>query len=900
MAPGEEDFWAALPSVPMRPAKARTALALAERFQRMRRVNEARIEWFRRRLGDRERDVFDILPLLLHSALPGAPGGVESSMPATGIFNFNLTEVTNAAAGRLFPRAGRRSWASLHRPAIRSLLCVGRSGAHGAMCPDTTDFWLILDERTASGSIRAALEARLSEISIWAARRDLPVRFVALTAAQVQGAMRIDEFYRAHFVLQGQLPLWWLAEPFCDDEEYEVLGSLVECELGQSADTFVDLGRPRPASRDEAMAASLRILAAELVNPADALVELAILDRWNLAEAGPLCEACKQRLLASAEPGPLEVDPQILLVWALAEEAERLAIPGRNRTLQQAFFLHLNSKPQRPLGGLEVRRTWQLLTEHWGWDTSEFLRMERYSSWDAVTLDQQGRYFQTYLEEIFDALAEARPDLEPNCQALLRAKVTSARCPATDQVKLLATGYFPGRLEQDCLKFERTPQGWSLRVGEQQLCFRSGTRGIDGLLAFAVANRLVGPTSSIQLEGRRGPALSAVEARLMRMAQAFGETRPEDIAIGAFAQPACPQRCLVEVSVTPREPLGARGTLEVFEQWDLLDYGTQASCQIERILTWTVDSQGAIRQAEFTGGSGVIELVVELHNCFSSQAPQHVRFEPEGIGSEDRSGAQRLEGLFKTIGETFGRDRGFSDKAVLTRVAGDFHLLMPREGSLVAQGPLATAELSEALASLGVDARRLVPDRKSTHLAHLVAVLELVLPEQEQVFVYPDCPSLGLVAVDARGALWVGGGATTELLWELCSLSLPAQAGPRILRLHASPDGKWETSRIEFSPTPADIWVEGDLADHAGLGFRVRGLAGRRAESFEEAAIWLLSRWGVGLERTPRLALGELLDGGRALEWIQRLRLRQEYARLLDQAFRDQLARVHSGRKNNR
>lgn len=917
MSSDSDDIWSSLPpSAKPPPSEPGVPLDLLQRYQRFVHINERRLEQMTGALTQVQRDVFDLIPFLIHQRVPGAPGGREESKAFVGIRDYKANPRVNAALSRMFPRCQMRTWGSLYRPAVRSLIAMGSTGTLAQTRDSDFDLWVIVDDRCSEGDARTGLVMRLADIESWAHKKGLDVHFFPMSAGQVlrrdfgkiQGesagsalrSMLMEEFYRTHLLLQGQAPLWWLAEPFASTDDYAALPAMLKWEKGIDPEGFIDLGPPEAINADEYLGACLWQMVGSLRRPFKALLKMTLIARHLEQDKPPLlCEMLKERILAMEEPTVLESDPYLILVDTLVDEYDKLGDRDTGRLLRQAFYLKLLSGRADKTKNAEGSTLLRVLADRWGWDASDLIHLERFDRWKVRTIDKMGRAIQIYLERILDKLhTRVGNSVEPSISAedlyVLDTKIRGGRGQHDNQVELLFSGYYPASLVQPQLIYSYEQGAWSMAISSKDDVLRYGVASLGELLAFTAVNGLFGDWSAIRLEGEGVPAATYVRSRLMRMNNVFGGVRPDDVPVADFGNKPKALKVLIEVFSAPRAELGSRGTLAVSEKWDLLEYGKQGKCLIERIVTWTVTSWGTVLRSEFVGAAGLVQLLhLLLSQSMDGQGPV-CKLEPGDFSADSSAGARRVEVLYRRSLEALADGGDEKSGAFVFRAQGAFYLLIRVGRKLLQLGPMDRLSLSEALSGGAVRGRVSVDDA-SVRLGPLCMAFEEENSEVERLFMAPDEPGVGLVARDSNGAYILSARDASALLVECC-LSVLGRPGVIVSRLLRGEDGAWYSEPFEPPVLEPDVWADGDL-ESGSVSFRVKGFDGQLANSTEEAATWLLSRSGMGKERTPLLALGQVYVNGQEPGLVVRMRYKEILSSTLAQSHAEQVALIRLGRK---
>lgn len=901
-----QDFWSQLPGPAQLPVvSAPPPLTPRERQRRYRAVRARRLQALRLGLAEPARQVFDVLPWLLHQVAPGTPAAGETAGCPAGIVNFEPTEAMLQAVRRLFPKVGGQPALSRGRPAIQAVFTIGSMGTLAQTRRSDLDLWLILDEREAQGKGLRLLQRRLDALSAWASARGLEVHFFPLSLEKVRecdfgrldgescgSAMRHalqEEFYRTHLVLQGRAPLWWLVPPRLDEEGYTQAARDLQREAGISLDDYLDLGAPRPVGAEEMLGAGLYQFLKAVQRPFKALLKMALLSRHlDTAEPVLLCELLKERVMGPRPPGPLESDPYLVLLDVLVAEKQAAGRPDEVDLLEEAFYLQVWSAQG---GGEEadLGRTLDELAGRWGWPASRIERLKSFNRWSPAAIDRLGRRIQDYLETVLERLQQRYPSLPP--QALrardfiaLQNKLRCSRGQEPGQVPLLATGYFPGALVQPLLSFYFEPDGVRLDCASGETL----ARGLDPdlAMAFPAQNGLFGPETVVQVEGLPGARLTPIRRRLERLSRFGAGARPDTVPIERFVEAPRPERILAEVQFAPT---GAeREVQRLSHQWDPLDYGPEGVCQLERLVVWEATSWGTVVRRVLEGADGLVELLLWLARFGHSLSPGDLEIAPRDAMSG--RGVPRVRRLAQSALEALSREdpAGPREQALWLHVGGKNILLLRARDAVDALRDLGEDDVQRVLARRPAPpGRRVTLDPASRALEPWREAQRRILRGQARaVLLRQHGGSLLLAAAPDGRMAWDRDGGDRDRLALLLREADAGSDGPARLSLRLSPDGVWE----EVEPPAAgavrpEVVVSGDLGRPAELLFRVEnGEGGGPREALEEAAVRLLAQFKPGRERPAHLGLGQVSLDGREPDTVERLFWRRELEQWLFQA----------------
>ena len=873
---------------------------LLARLLAFRRYNRARLDRLRRGLDSETRAVFDLLPLLVHQPVNGAPGGDDPHRGGYGIVNFEANQHMQHALERFFPQAPWRPGALLGRPVIHSLLAMGSMGTLAQTSRSDLDLWVIFDEGIMGTDQHERLQERLGQVERWADERGLEVHFFPLTAGQVRRAdfgsvgpesagsalrqMLKEEFYRTHLLLQGRVPLWWLAEAGANREDCLRVGEQLLREANLNGDDFIDLGNPEPVVPGEYLGACLWQIVKSLRRPFKSLLKLTLLERaLRWPESTLLCEELKARVQEGADDDSLAADPYFIMVDTVVGDFERGGLPDTANLLKTCFYLQLLAG--RAPAGAEILRRQLLsrLAESWGWSAAEQVRLDGYLRWPLADVVAVGRRIESYMDTILDGLRQqlgsSQADaLDPRDMRLLERKIRTSRSMHHRQVPLLPVAYYPGNLEQAQLRVRESETGWWIAVGNSEGPVAGPLESIDLTAMCAVVNGWFGPATAVSVEG--GQVTSAgLRRRMERMARLFSGARPELVPIDHFAAEACPQAVLLEVRAEGRPQSDVPGTTRLSEQWDLLDYGRQHLCLLDEVLVWTLTTWGTVVHRRYRGSAGLPRLLLELLQQLHGNGYLHLEAVPGDGTAESLAMSKRLQVTLEAAGNGLLAADG-QETALLTTIADYNWMLLRRDEEFRLVGPLDARATSDLLAEGG---RRLVVDPGSVRWSVLRWALERHRVGCEEVFLFRD-EEIAAVVCGAEGQILL-----LEGMPEAASRLIEQVGGREALKACYL---RTDTGRFSECGLPVARMEKADLIAEVVEPERIRlwvtGME-RPARSLDQAATWLLSLWRPGAERSPRLRLRHPVGCSWDMSLAERLRLHAQLLERIEKRCRQAL-----------
>ncbi len=672
-------------------AAQRLAQAPSERHRDLYEVlgrNASRYLYFSRKrlaalftsLSEREREVLASIPFLLHVNDPGLPGYAGAGTPH-GLRHYEPPRQVGPVAAR---------------PAFRALLCVGGAGTLAGKA-GSVELWAVVDEAGLSGPERERLARKMTSIETWAHHRGAGLRLRAVDAARVRqndfaavgsppsdgagppGRIAKEALYRESIHLAGELPLWWVAPVGVDAGEYRRLSERVAAGLPPGTLGFVDLGFIGEPTRGELLRATLWQIERCLREPFDALLRLALLDRY-LDDERPrlLCDLLKKRVFEAAMPTTL-LDPAAMLFDAVAEHLAGRGDWRAFRLAQRCFYLKIGLRlshdaPERArfLERFEVMRAY---VSRWGWNDEVLRDLDALDRWSPERVDRLAADVQRWLLDLFRRLADRVRDeglpVGEDEIAVAGRRLYAVFAAEPGRVRRLFTTFLREPRAEDRLVLLEVPTApasrrWEIhrQVRRDQAVSRADALGAASSLAEAAAwlalNRLFGRHTVVGLVASETEAtLSDLRGLIERFTALLDAPDPLSLPAPTLRDAACIARLALVVNF--ESGAASRGQ------------------RVHDVALVTLDTWGVVRCLRHEGPAA---LPSALGALFRRLAVAERPPEPPVVVVPQGRDAQSLRARVLTLVDRMGRialqrDRG--DRALVTEVGGHFQVYL-RQG----------------------------------------------------------------------------------------------------------------------------------------------------------------------------------------------------------------------------
>jgi adenylate cyclase class 1 len=516
---------------------------LNHRLRTYKAYNSRKLEFIAENLSARERDLFILIPLLLHvhspdfpGYTPGAPAGLHLYYPHADL---------KACLARLLPEVQLppdiRFGHHRREAPIISLAMIGSSGSVAQTRRSDFDFWVIhqdLDEKQ-----RILLEEKVRLIEDWAARRHRSqVHFFVLSVDQVTkndfgqtegesagSAMAMllkEEFYRTMTLVAGRIPVWWLAPPSCAEERYRTVVEQSARSQLMDPGQLIDLGYLGQPEPEEYLGGALWHINKTIGSPFKSVLKLAVLEVYLLDQPELLADTLKRRLWSRNSDQALLLDPYLLMIDRAGGYLEAAGRTGDIELLQACLYLKTGLKitlQDRKDPELTGRKRHLVQTlDRWGWSQHRAGQFNDFQQWSYQQRIRFNERLNRFLLSAYEKLTGSLDRSAPNGQGIRRDDLTvlgrrllrfyeqrenKVRVLPNfleepihvPDLTLFASGHTTGRQE---VAWEVYAGDWDrtrIRAHQAESSLLKRTDGLASALAFVVANELYAPTTSLHL-----------------------------------------------------------------------------------------------------------------------------------------------------------------------------------------------------------------------------------------------------------------------------------------------------------------------------------------------------------------------------------------------------------------
>lgn len=543
-----------------------------------RRRTELALDTFR----PEQKDLFELIPFLIHSDCELLPTDNPVRKAPAGIFGyFCPLEILQLAKKYFIIDESPPPMRKQHR--IEGLFTIGSAGTIAQSADSDLDYWVCVDDTALGEEGSTLLNAKLRAIEEWASKTfntELHLFVVDLTSVRedrfgasdhessgsAQGKILKEEFYRTMIHIAGKIPLWCVLPPGLKDKHYKYFLSLAS----RFHKDYLDLGNVSAIPTGEYFGASIWQLFKSLKSPYKSVMKMALLEKYIQEEEqrGLLCNRLKAGWLLGRYDMRY-LDPYLLLFEEVLDYYRGTEQISTELILQDCFFLKLGIRSVADLDSLVIgakKRLVQDYIESWNWTETKVQDLGHFREWPFDKIFRLSTKINTYMIETYKKLSSSLQTksaggtmITPQDLTILGRKMFvqfSKQAHKVEKLPLVVHG--KDLFQQLSFQYTETKKGqatWHLshlkRAGQRA---RSGgellKKGrIEEISIWLVHNGLYLPSTSFQLMPNPTPiALQDILDLLRKLHEFFPLHEVEEIAPQAFLKDPYIQKLFITVN----------------------------------------------------------------------------------------------------------------------------------------------------------------------------------------------------------------------------------------------------------------------------------------------------------------------------------------------------------------
>lgn len=604
------------------------------------------------------RQVFNLVPVLLHYNNPLLPGYVSGEVPH-GISHFEPSEEQHNFVNDLCLTANCDAVTEVTETTILGLYTMGSTASIGQCCDSDLDIW-VCHQHELSRERRLLLENKCMLITQWADTRGIEVNFFLVPdnkfkvgnnahmtkegCGSASHLLLLDEFYRSAMLIAGKPLLWTMIPPQHENNYEQYVASLVgsdELDL----DNFLDLGGFGRIPAEEYFGSSLWQLYKGIDSPYKAVLKTLLMEAYSWAYPNThLISLRAKETLHQQEFYDKTLDSYWLMLNQVTEYLEATQDMKRLELARRCFYMKTCDRLSQPIGEDEPLWRRNILKEvvaDWGWTQETFELLDNRENWKVEQVRvAHGELLEALMVSYRNLIRFARRNnigesINPEDIGILSRKLYAAFESLPGKVVLVNPSISPDLSESDLSVIQvpearSNPEGWYLYKSSLDTKEILGTTALEHspylskLLAWSHFNGLLTPATKVHLFNQGS---DLVQQNLQQFCTDLATSFPVKIANAsnlALSRP-CEIRHL-GIFVNLEQDPTCHWANKVIEfdanASDVFSFGANKECLVGSIDLVYRNSWNEIRTLNFSGEEQIIEALTtilgKMHNDAAS------------------------------------------------------------------------------------------------------------------------------------------------------------------------------------------------------------------------------------------------------------------------------------------
>ncbi|MDC9587935.1 class I adenylate cyclase [Xenorhabdus sp. XENO-10] len=372
--------------------------------QRLDAINQLRLERATSLMGDAFKQVYSLIPVLLHHHHPMMPGYIKNGIPH-GVCFFMPDESQqfwiNALDNQLIDVLPD---VPSHTPngelPITGIYSMGSTSSIGQSCSSDVDVW-VCHQSWLDSDEKALLEQKCALIEEWASSLGIEVTFFLIDenrfrhnacgslngedCGSTQHILLLDEFYRTAVCMAGKRLLWAMV-PVEEEAHYDEYVLSLYAQGVLTPNEWLDLGGLGELSAEEYFGASLWQLYKSVDSPYKAVLKSLLLEAysWEYPNGKLLAMEMKQ-YFHDGSIVSFGLDAYSMMLERVTRYLTATNDLTRLDLARRCFYLKvceklLESQDDKGCTGWRRQVISQLVRE-WGWDDNKLAILDNRNSW---------------------------------------------------------------------------------------------------------------------------------------------------------------------------------------------------------------------------------------------------------------------------------------------------------------------------------------------------------------------------------------------------------------------------------------------------------------------------------------------------------------------------------------
>ncbi|WP_391528093.1 class I adenylate cyclase [Photorhabdus akhurstii] len=615
--------------------------------QRLDAINQLRLERASTAMSAEFKQVYSLLPVLLHYHHPMMPGYINGNVPY-GVCFFVHDEAQKSYLSDLESKLDH----FIEHPAngelpITGIYSMGSTSSIGQSGCSDLDIW-VCHQSWLDNDERLLLQRKCTLIEQWAAALGIEVNFFLIDenrfrhnasgslggedCGSTQHILLLDEFYRTAVRMAGKRLLWEMV-PVEEERHYDEYVLSLYAQGVLTPNEWLDLGGLGELSAEEYFGASLWQLYKSIDSPYKAVLKSLLLEAysWEYPNGKLLAMDMKQRLHAG-EIVSFGLDAYSMMLERVTRYLTEINDTTRLDLIRRCFYLKVCEKlslNQDDKGCIGWRR--QVLTQlvyEWKWEPERLNVLDNRNSWKIEQVrDAHNELLDTMMQSYRNLIRFARRNnlsvsASPQDIGVLTRKLYAAFEALPGKVTLVNPQISPD-LSETNLTFIYVPQGranrsgWYLYnqaptigsiIGHQPLEYN---RYLNKLVSWTYFNGLLTEKSCVHIHHGDTQCDELKLHELINDISAHFPIRLPAPTPKALYSP-CEIRHLAIIVNLEKDPTAEFSNQVVhfdFRKLDVFSFGESQQCLVESIDLLYRNSWNEVRTLHFSGEQAVLEAL---------------------------------------------------------------------------------------------------------------------------------------------------------------------------------------------------------------------------------------------------------------------------------------------------
>lgn len=461
--------------------------------QRLDAINQLRLERATSLMSDAFKQVYSLIPVLLHYHHPMMPGYIKGDVPHGVCFfipdeaqQFWINDLDSQLTGVLPDVSSPTSNGELP---ITGIYSMGSTSSIGQSCSSDLDIW-VCHQSWLDSDEKTLLEQKCTLIEQWAASLGTEVTFFLIDenrfrhnacgslngedCGSTQHILLLDEFYRTAVCLAGKRLLWAMV-PVEEETHYDEYVLSLYAQGVLTPNEWLDLGGLGELSAEEYFGASLWQLYKSVDSPYKAVLKSLLLEAysWEYPNGKLLAMEMKQYFHDGAIVS-FGLDAYSMMLERVTRYLTATNDLARLDLARRCFYLKVCEKllaSQNDKGCTGWRRqVMSQLVREWGWDENKLAMLDNRNAWKIEQVrDAHNELLDTMMQSYRNLIRFARRNnlsvsASPQDIGVLTRKLYAAFEALPGKVTLVNPQISPDLSEKD-LTFIYVPPGRVNRSG---------------------------------------------------------------------------------------------------------------------------------------------------------------------------------------------------------------------------------------------------------------------------------------------------------------------------------------------------------------------------------------------------------------------------------------------------